>query len=130
MVGEDVEDDRGPVDDRNAGLLLQVALLARQELVVDCDQVRAGLLDDPLQLAELALAEVAIGVGARAPLDQLAGVGDARGAKELAQLGQVRLERRNGHAQGTLTRAGIDDALAIRRLRDSAVAATIHRPQG
>ena len=35
VVGEDVEDDRGAVDHRHVERLLEVALLARAELVVD-----------------------------------------------------------------------------------------------
>ena len=38
--GEDVEDDRGAVDDRDAERRLEGALLARRELVVAGDQVR------------------------------------------------------------------------------------------
>ncbi len=45
VVGEDVEDHGGAVDDRHAELLLEVALLARQQLVVAGDQVRVRLLD-------------------------------------------------------------------------------------
>ena len=39
MVGEDVEDHRGAVDNGRAERLLEVALLSRRELVVDGDQV-------------------------------------------------------------------------------------------
>ena len=62
VVGEDVEDDRRPVDDRDAERLLEVALLARQQLVVAGDQVRVRVLDGALQLLELAAPEVVIGV--------------------------------------------------------------------
>ena len=65
VVGEDVEDDRRAVDHRHAERLLEVALLARQQLVVAGDEVRVRLLHRPLQLGELALAEVAVGVGLR-----------------------------------------------------------------
>ncbi len=41
MVGEDVEDDRRPVDDRHADLLLEVALLPGQQLVVAGHEVGA-----------------------------------------------------------------------------------------
>ena len=40
--GEDVEDHRGAVDHRHAELLLEVALLARGQLVVAGDEVRVG----------------------------------------------------------------------------------------
>ena len=54
VVGEDVEDHRRAVDHRHAERLLEVALLARHELVVAGDEVgvRAGDLD--LELGELA----------------------------------------------------------------------------
>ena len=39
VVGEDVEDDRRAVDHRHAERLLEVALLARRQLVVAGDQV-------------------------------------------------------------------------------------------
>ena len=42
VVGEDVEDHRGAVDHRHAERLLQVALLAGHQLVVDGDQVGVG----------------------------------------------------------------------------------------
>ena len=45
VVGEDVEDHRGAVDDRHAEGALEVALLARRELVVAGDEVGAGPLD-------------------------------------------------------------------------------------
>ena len=89
VVGEDVEDDRRPVDDRHAELLLEVALLARQQLVVDRDQVRVGLLGRLLQLGELPAAEVAVRIGPLAALHHLARDRHAGGAQELAQLGQI-----------------------------------------
>ena len=45
--GEDVEDHRRAVDHRHAERLLQVALLARGQLVVAGDQVRVGLPSRP-----------------------------------------------------------------------------------
>ena len=42
VVGEDVEDHRGAVDHGHAERLLEVALLARRQLVVDGDQVGVG----------------------------------------------------------------------------------------
>ena len=58
-----------------------------------------------LQLGELALAEVAVGVGLVAALGHLARHRDARGAQQLAQLGQVRLVGPRGDQQRALARA-------------------------
>ena len=63
VVGEDVEDDRGAVDHRDVERRLEVALLARNELVVAGDQVGAVTLDLRAQLGELAAPEVAVRVG-------------------------------------------------------------------
>ena len=52
--GEDVEDDRGAVDDRHAEGLLEVALLARGELVVTGHEVGVGAPELGLDLLELA----------------------------------------------------------------------------
>ena len=46
VAGEDVEDHRRAVDDRHAERLLEVALLARAELVVAGDHVRVRCRDD------------------------------------------------------------------------------------
>ena len=78
--GEDVQDDRGAIDDRDAERGLQVALLARGQLVVACDQVGVGGRYLALELIELAGAEVGVGMGLVAALDQLADGGDAGGA--------------------------------------------------
>ena len=119
VVGEDVEDDRGAVDHGHADRLLEVALLARQQLVVDGDQVRVRLGDGFLQLRELALAEVVVRVGLRAALDELARDGDSGGAQQLLQLGEVvapvaaasvRGEHRD--AERALARTRVDDPCA------------------
>ena len=47
VVGEDVEDHRGAVDHRHAERRLEVALLARRELVVAGDQVGVAALRSP-----------------------------------------------------------------------------------
>ena len=44
VVGEDVEDDGGAVQHRHVELLLEVALLARRQLVVGGDEVRVRRL--------------------------------------------------------------------------------------
>ena len=80
VPGEDVEDDRGAVDDRDPDLLLEVAALARRQLVVDRDEVRVGRLGLRLDLLELARPEVGVRVRLVAVLDGLADGRDARGA--------------------------------------------------
>ena len=83
VVGEDVEDDRGAIDHRPAGSLLEVALLARRELVVAGNQVGVGAGNRLLELGELALTEIVVGVGVGAPLDQLARHGYSGRAQQL-----------------------------------------------
>jgi hypothetical protein len=126
VVGEDVEDDRRAVDDRHVELLLEVALLAREQLVVARDEVRVALLDRPLQLGELPAAQVAVRVRAVAALDQLARHRHAGGAEQLAQLAEIGLTGRHADQQRALARPRVADALAVAGLRVAAVAASIH----
>ena len=67
--GEDVEDDRGAVDHRDAERRLEIALLARRELVVAGDEVRVGGGELRLQLLELAGSEVGVRMRMLAALD-------------------------------------------------------------
>ena len=106
VVGEDVEDDCGAVDHRRAECLLEVALLARQQLVVHGDHVRVGGPDRRLQLAQLALAEIAVRIGRRALLDHLPHHPDARGGEQLAEFLEVRLVGTCGDHQRALARPG------------------------
>ena len=94
VPGEDVEDDRGAVDHRDAELLLQVALLARAELVVAGDEVRVHGGRERLDLLDLARAEIEVGVRLVALLDQLADDRHARRAEQLLELGEVALRQR------------------------------------
>ena len=84
MVGEDVEDDRRAIDDRHVERLLDVALLARQQLVVAGHEVGVAVLDRLLELLELAATEVAVGIGLLAALHQLARHGHTGRAQQLA----------------------------------------------
>ena len=129
VVGEDVEDDRRAVDHRDVELLLEVALLARQQLVVAGHEVGAGLLDGGLDLLELAATEVAVGIGPVAALHQLAGDRHSRRAEQLAQLAQVRLVWRGADQERALARSAVADALAVAGLGVAAVAASVHRDQ-
>ena len=88
VVGEDVEDHRGAVDHRHAERRLEVALLARRQLVVEGDEVGVRRAISRLQLRQLAAPEVAVGVGPLADLDHLAGGRDAGRAQQLLQLGE------------------------------------------
>ena len=135
VVGEDVEDHRGAVDHRHAQRLLQVALLARRQLVVAGDQVGVAGGDLGLQLGQLAAAEVAVGVGLLALLDGLAGGGDAGGAQQLLQLGErvaVLAAAGDADRQRPLARPRVGDAGAVRlpwRLRLASVSRAFHSPR-
>jgi hypothetical protein len=102
VPGEDVEDERGAVDDRHLELLLEVALLARRELVVAHDHVRVGRLGRRLDLEQLARAEVRVRVRLRAMLHVLADHDDPGRAQQLAQLGQVVAGGERGDQEGAL----------------------------
>src|SRR5205807_2046237 len=67
VVGEDVEDHRGAIDHGDAQRLLQGALLAGGELVVAGHEVRVRVGDRRPQLAHLARAHVAVGMGVDEP---------------------------------------------------------------
>ena len=125
--GEDVEDDRGAVDHRHAERLLEVALLARRELVVAGDQVGVGPRELGLQLLELAGSQVRVGMRVLAALDELADAGDAGGSQQLPELGQLVLvavrERRD--QERALARAALRSLPVGRRLRAS-VAGSLH----
>ena len=86
VVGEDVEDDRRAVDDRDAQLALEVALLTRRELVVARDDVGVGGLRGGLDLLDLARAQIGVRVRLVAVLDGLADDRHAGRAQQLAQL--------------------------------------------
>ena len=89
VLGEDVEDQLRAVDDAHAELVLEPALLARVEVVVDDDRLGLLLLDGRLHLGELALADERARIGRGAMLDDLAHRLDARGAHELGDLVQL-----------------------------------------
>ena len=93
VLGEDVEDQLRPVDHARLQRVLERPLLHGRELVVDDQRLRARALERLLQLLELALADVGARVGPLAVLDELGHRLDARGARELAQLGEVRGRR-------------------------------------
>ncbi len=89
VLGEDVEDQLGAVDDASGKCILERSLLDGIELVVDEQHLRAMIRVRGLQLLELPLADVAAGVGVRAALDRLRDRLDPGGARELAQLAEL-----------------------------------------
>ena len=89
VAGEDVEDHRGAVEHRDVERGLEVALLARRQLVVGDDEVRVGLLEQRLELLELARAEVEVRVRLVALLGELADRRDTGGAEQLLELFEV-----------------------------------------
>ena len=89
VLGEDVQDQLRAVDDTCLERVLEQALLGRPELVVDDQHVGGGVPERLLELVELALADVAARVGARAVLDDLLHGRDAGGARELAEFGEL-----------------------------------------
>ena len=91
VIGEDVEDDRGAVDHRHPQRRLEIALLARRQLVVAGDEVRVGSRELGLQLLELAGAQVGIRMRVLAPLHHLPHDRRARGAQQLPELDELLL---------------------------------------
>ena len=84
MLGEDVEDQLGAIDDPCGQRIFEPALLGRAELVVDEQGLGPGRLELRLQLVELPLAYVAALIGFRSALDELADRLDAGRTRELA----------------------------------------------
>jgi hypothetical protein len=86
MLGEDVEDQLRAVDDARRECILEVALLARVELVVDEERVGPGFPELGLELPQLSFPDVAALVRPRTALDQLANRLDSGGTRKLTQL--------------------------------------------
>jgi hypothetical protein len=105
VAGEDVEDHRRAIDHRHAELLLEVALLARRELVVAGDEVGVGVGDQRLELIDLARPQVEVGMRLLAMLDELGGDRHARRAQQLLELGEVVALRHHADGHGALARA-------------------------
>ncbi len=76
---------------------LEVALLARGQLVVDGDEVRVRAGELGLELVDLARTEICVGMRMVAPLDELPDIGDAGGLEQLAQLGELLLAALRHH---------------------------------
>ena len=91
VLGEDVEDQLRPVDHARVERVLEVALLRRRQLVVDEQALGLGRLEALLELLDLALADVGALRRPRPVLDDAAERLDARGARQLLDLGQLRV---------------------------------------
>ena len=87
VLGEDVEDQRGPVDDLDLEPVLEVAQLARRELAVADHGVRAGGRDDLADGVDLAAPDVRRRVGPAAPLEDVVEHLRAGGLGEQRELG-------------------------------------------
>jgi hypothetical protein len=106
------------VDDARLQRVLERPLLRRRELVVDEEDLGAGVLVRLLQLLELALADVGAHVRSRPHLHELAHGLDARGPRELAELPELLVRgvgrREHGDREAALgldARSGIRPAL-------------------
>ena len=89
MLGEDVEDELRAVDDARLQRVLECALLRGAQFVVDEQHLGLGLPVRLLQLLELSPPDEGARVGARPVLDDLRHRFDARGTRELLQLGDL-----------------------------------------
>ena len=89
MLGENVEDQLGAVDDAGVQGVLQIPLLRRAQLVVHEQRLRLDAAVGVLQLLELALPDVRPSIGLRAVLHDRADRLDAGRPRELAQLGDL-----------------------------------------
>jgi hypothetical protein len=137
VVGEDVEDHRRAVDHRDAQLLLQVAFLARHQLVVAGNQVGVGGRDLAPELGQLSPAQIAIGIGVSPRLGQLARRGDPGRAQKLLQLGEGGLPAlpiaNESDRQRALAGPRVDHACRaapISALVQASVTASLHSPDG
>jgi len=88
MLGEDVQDQRGPVDDLDLDVRFEGTQLGRGQFAVADHGVGPGREHDVAQLGHLAPADVRGRVGAAAPLDQPVEDQRAGGLGERGQLGE------------------------------------------
>ncbi len=106
MLGEDVEDQLGPVDDPRLELVFQSALLRRRELVVDEERFRAGGGIRVLELRQLSFADEGAGIRPLPMLDERADGVDAGSASQLGELVELALlvdtGRDHGHDESPL----------------------------
>jgi hypothetical protein len=98
VEGEDVEDHLGAVDDLDAELLLEVALLARAEVLVADQGLEPELAPALAKLLDLAAADEERGLDLLTALDVRANDGGAVGAAELRELAHLLVELLGGSA--------------------------------
>ncbi len=91
VLGKDVEDQLRAIDDACLERVLERPLLRRAQLLVDEEHLRAGRRVRVLELGELALADERPRIRTSTVLDDLADGRDAGGARELTELGELRL---------------------------------------
>jgi hypothetical protein len=84
MLREDVQDELCAIDDAQAECVLEPALLAGVEVVVDDERLRRGVLGGGHELGELAFADVGAHVRCRPMLHELPDRLDACRLQELA----------------------------------------------
>ena len=127
VLGEDVEDHRGPVDGGAAEELLEVAVLRRRQLVVEDDGVGVELPAQSGDLLGLAPADEGGGVGRVAPLHHAAHDVGARAVDQLRQLVEVLVDQLGGQAGED--DADEDDPLPERALdeRPGQITVIVHR---
>ena len=89
VLGEDLEDDLGPVEDPSLDLQLEVALLTRAEVLVADHKVELPLELHVAKLVDLAHADEVRRVDLGPPLHVGADDLDACGAREVGQLGHL-----------------------------------------
>jgi succinyl-diaminopimelate desuccinylase len=89
VLGEDVENQLGPVDDPRLERVLERPLLRGTELIVDEQHFRACIAVLLLELFELSLADVRSRIGARSMLNDLGHRLDSGCARELLELTEL-----------------------------------------
>jgi succinyl-diaminopimelate desuccinylase len=89
VLGEDVEDQLRAVDHPRLERVLERPLLGRSQLVVDDQNFCLGLAISPLELLELAFADVRARVGEPPVLDDPADRLDLRRPRQLLELGEL-----------------------------------------
>ena len=99
MLGEDVEDQLGAIDNARLERVFQGALLRRSELVVDEQHLGPGVLVSLLELVELAFPDVGARVRLAPVLHEARNGLDACRAGELLELRKlvVRIDRLRKH---------------------------------
>ena len=102
VVGEDVEDDRRPVDHRQAQRLFEVALLAGTQLIVAGDQVGVALMCGLRASPTLPGPRYVFGWGSSRRWTSSPTTATPAVSQQLTQLSQILAVGQGGYAQGSL----------------------------